>query len=335
MAEQQSKVVGSGEYKYEFIPNWGKFPANLYNNGVGVDSRDRVYVVSLGLGTYKNLKPSPLMYVADHEGEMLGDWGTGASDHAHGLNVVDDILYFTDKYASICLKYTLDGKILQMLGQRNMHSDTGCLTSGGVVLRPGGPFNRPDDFIRSPWGDLYVADGTHNCRIHRFDSAGHLIQSWGGFGPEPGNFSSPHAVLPAADRRLYVCDRMNHRVQVFSPEGRLLDVWAGELQWPSKLLVTHEGDFAVCEDPGNQIARGHTEDRSEAKAARPSGIRILDNKGKLIAHLDVGKTHLMAIDSRGDIYTATHTAVNKLVRINGRPRAVPSYKTSYGDIPFV
>ncbi|HEY4201607.1 MAG TPA: hypothetical protein VGM83_13720 [Devosiaceae bacterium] len=329
------RIVGSGDYQYEFIPNWGSFPDKLYNNGIAVDSRDRVYVVSLGLGTYKNLTRSQLIYVADHDGNMVDAWGEGNSDHAHGLNIVDDILYFTDKYASICLKYTLDGKPLQIFGKRGMHSDTGCYKSGDPVPRAAGPFNRPDDMTRSPWGDLYVADGTHNARVHRFDSAGNLIQSWGVWGHGKGEFSSPHAVLPMADRRVYVCDRMNHRIQIFTAEGQFLESWDSDLQWPSKIVPTLEGDFAVAEDPGNQIARGDSEDRSEAKAARPSGIRILDKHGKLITHLDTGKTHQMTIDSRGDIYTATHTSVNKLVRLNGPERRQPTYATIYGEAPFV
>lgn len=333
--QSQRTIVGSGAYQYEFIENWGDFPSGIYNNGIAVDSRDRVYVLALGFGTYKNLTPSPLIFIADHNGDFLGDWGTGACDHAHGLNIVDDILYLTDKYASVCLKYTLSGQVLQLLGQRYQHSDTGCFKSGDPVPRASGPFNRPDDFIRSPWGELYVADGTHNARVHRFDSGGHLIQSWGHWGHEPGQFSSPHAVLPLKDRRVLVCDRMNHRVQIFNPEGRLLDVWDKHLQWPSKIAVTPRGDFVVGEDPGNQIARGDSDDRSEAKAPRPSGIRVLDNAGELLAHLEVGKTHQLAIDSRGDIYTATHGAVHKLVWLGGSDRSAPAPASIYGEIPLV
>ena len=51
MAEQKSKVVGSGEYKYEFIPNWGKFPANLYNIAVRVDSQARVIGINTMIQT--------------------------------------------------------------------------------------------------------------------------------------------------------------------------------------------------------------------------------------------------------------------------------------------
>ena len=64
---------------------------------------------------------------------------------------------------------------------------------------------------------------------------------------------------------------------------------------------------AIGEDGGNH--------GDESKAGRPSGVRIYDPEGQVVADLDVGPTHWMAIDSHGDIYTATHRAVNKLVRL--------------------
>ena len=313
---QTPVIVGAEKHRYEYIPNWGKFPERLYNNSIAVDSQDRVFVCTLGIGTTHDLKPAPLMVIADSTGEVVDSWGTGACVHAAGLNIVDDTVYVCDKRASVCLKYTLDGKILRMLGHHGVHSDTGCTSIGGVVPRAVGPFNRPDDFTGSPWGDMYAADGTHNARIHRFDSGGHLIQSWGSYGSEPGQFKNPHAVLATADGKLYVCDRLNHRVQIFSREGRLLDIWAGELQWPSEIVVTPEGEFAICEDPGNPTVRGVLTGDHEEDAVRPSGVRILDRAGKLTAHLDVGPAHQLAIDSRGDIYTATHSSVNKLVRLS-------------------
>ena len=75
-----------------------------------------------------------------------------------------------------------------------------------------------------PKGDLYVSDGYGNCRVHRFSATGKLMRSWGGpAGPRP--------VLPAArhpggaDGRVFVCDRENDRIQIFSPDGEYLAEW--------------------------------------------------------------------------------------------------------------
>ena len=336
--QMAGKIVGERAYRYEYIPAWGKFPKDLYNNSVGVDSEDRVYALGLGIGKTYPLAPAPLIEICNRDGDYLGNWGSGAAVHAHGLNIIDDVVYVCDKPASVCLKYTLDGKILQLLGRHGVHSDTGCMKSGDPVPRAAGPFNRPDDFVRAPWGDFYVADGTHNARVHRFDGGGNLIQSWGHWGHEPGQFSSPHSVLPTRDGRLYVCDRLNDRVQIFTPDGVLIGIWTG-FQWPSKIVLTPEGDFAVCEDPGNQTNPGVIGHGIETQAARPSGIRIVNKDGKLISHLAVGRTHWIAQDSYGDIYTATHTAINKLARVErlkqpkDKPRAI--YPGASGGAPYV
>jgi hypothetical protein len=321
------RIVGSGDYMYEYIPGWGDFPPDLYNNSIAVDSHDRVFVCALGFGKGYPLLSAPLIVIADPDGTVVESWGTGVAVHAHGLNIVDDTVFVADKPAHVCLKFTLDGKILQVLGQHGIPSDTGCLKSGDPVPRAAGPFNHPEDFISSPWGDLYAADGTHNTRVHRFDSGGHLIQSWGHWGDEPGNFKSPHSVLPTPDGRLIVCDRLNHRIQIFDRKGKLLDIWTG-FQWPCKVLPTEKGDYLVCEDPGNQTKPGVTGHGSERDAARESGIRVIDRNGKFMTHLAVGRTHWMAMDSYGDIYTATHTAVNKLVRLwpDGKRRLAPAGK---------
>jgi len=79
----------------------------------------------------------------------------------------------------VCMKYTVDGKPLQILGTRGKFSDTGCEEDSGKVLRPGGPFNKPSGMVNSPSGDLYVSDGYRNCRVYRFSADGHLIHSWG------------------------------------------------------------------------------------------------------------------------------------------------------------
>src|SRR5207244_10987232 len=46
----------------------------------------------------------------------------------------------------------------------------------------GAPFHYPTNLAVGPAGDLYVADGYGNARIHRFAPDGRLLQSWG----EPG-----------------------------------------------------------------------------------------------------------------------------------------------------
>jgi hypothetical protein len=102
----------------------------------------------------------------------------------------------------------------------------------GVVHPPppkqsGSPFHRPTDIAVHPvTGDLFVSDGYGNSRIHRFDSEGKHIQSWGEAGTDDGKFNIPHCIslLKAGEDEWHVlvADRENQRVQVFSTEGKYL-----------------------------------------------------------------------------------------------------------------
>ena len=79
--------------------------------------------------------------------------------------------------------------------------------------------------VPSPSGDLYVSDGYRNARVHRFSNDGQLKSSWGQPGKsEAGHFHLPHSLLVENDK-VYVCDRENHRMQLFDLDGEFLEIW--------------------------------------------------------------------------------------------------------------
>ena len=209
-------TVGATKYTYEVIESWGVLPEGWTFGNVGtvaVDSQDRVYAFQ---------RKDPPMLVFDREGNFLNSWGNGAMVMAHGLYIgPDDMVYLTDTGDHVTMKYTLDGKPLLILGNRGQPSDTGCEEAGGKVLRPGGPFNMPAQMVSSPSGELYVADGYRNCRIHRFTSQGRLIASWGNPGKvAPGEFHAPHCVWVDKEGTVFVCDRDKTAGSRFSqPQG--------------------------------------------------------------------------------------------------------------------
>jgi hypothetical protein len=102
----------------------------------------------------------------------------------------------------------------------------------GVVHAPppkqsGSPFHRPTDIAVHPvTGELFVSDGYGNSRIHRFDSEGTHLQSWGEAGTDDGQFNIPHCIslLKVSDDNWHVlvADRENQRVQAFSTDGAYL-----------------------------------------------------------------------------------------------------------------
>ena len=111
--------VGTGTYTYELIQDFPKLPAGEalgVVSTVATDSQDRVYVFQ---------RQDPPVMVFDRDGNYLNRWGIGAITDPHGMTIVDDIVYITDRSDSVAVTFTLDGKPQQVIGKRGVHSDTG------------------------------------------------------------------------------------------------------------------------------------------------------------------------------------------------------------------
>ena len=213
-------IVGSGNYRYELNETWAKLPSGWtfgQVSAVATDSQDRVYAFQ---------RKDPPIIVFDHDGNYLSSWGSSAIADPHGLSIIDDVIYLTDRNDHVALKYTLDGKPLMILGTRGQPSDTGATKDIELPPRSAGPFNKPTEMMVAPSGDLYVSDGYRNSRVHRFSSQGVLPDSWGKPGKqEPGEFHLPHSLWVDGQNNIYVCDRENSRIQVFTAAGRFIAQW--------------------------------------------------------------------------------------------------------------
>jgi hypothetical protein len=196
-------------------PGWSLGPVM----SVAVDSQDRVYAGRLG--------QDPLIVVFDREGNYLSSFGSDTISDPHGLHIgSDDVIYLVDKDDHAAAKFTPDGSALLVLGNRGQPSDTGCEYDGGPVLRAAGPFNKPSWMVPSSSGELYVTDGYRNSRVLRFSPEGGLISSWGSPGnTAPGDLHLPRCLCIDSQGRVYVADRNNSRIQVFSTTGDFLAQW--------------------------------------------------------------------------------------------------------------
>src|SRR5262249_5651506 len=152
-------------------------------------------------------------------------------------------------------KFTPQGELLLTLGTAGVPSDTGYVgpqpgisgsTLLGTIKRGGPPFNCPTNLAFAPNGEFYVSDGYGNARVHRFTPDGTLLQSWGEPGAEPGQFNLPHGIAVHPDQRVFVADRENDRIQIFSPDGGFLDQWL-DVQRPTQLLIGADGVVHVAE----------------------------------------------------------------------------------------
>ena len=140
------------------------------------------------------------------------------------------------------------------LGQRGVHSDTGCIGSPWLAQRAAGPFNHPTEMIAHPNGDIYVTDGYRNARVHRFTRDGRLVKSWGAPGHGEGQFHLPHSIAFDDDGKLYVADRSNKRIQIFTPDGDFLGQWTG-MGGPNDITRGKDGNFYIAEQEDERQAR--------------------------------------------------------------------------------
>ena len=103
-------IVGSGSYTYELVENWAKLPDGWTFGGVSAvatDSQDRVYAFQ---------RKDPPVVIFDKHGAYVGSWGSSAFADPHGINIVNDVIYVTDRNDHVALKFTLDGRQLIVFG---------------------------------------------------------------------------------------------------------------------------------------------------------------------------------------------------------------------------
>ncbi|HTT80296.1 MAG TPA: 6-bladed beta-propeller [Stellaceae bacterium] len=286
--------VGTGEYRYELIRDFLKLPGGEQFglvSRVAADGRDRIYVFQ---------RKDPPVVVFDRAGTYLGAWGAGEVSDPHGLKIVGDTVYTTDRSDSVAKSFTLDGKVTLALGTRGRHADTGRVENW-LVERAAGPFNHPTEMIPHPNGDIYVTDGYRNARVHRFAADGSLKTSWGAPGHGPGQFHLPHSIAIDAEGRLLVADRANRRIQIFTPEGRYVGEWTG-MGGPNDITSGPDGNYYIAE----QEADGN-----------PSYVCIRDAQGRVLERLASRHVHGVGVDSRGDIYAGLtqDRSVDKFVRV--------------------
>ena len=282
--------IGAGANTYEWQDSWAGIPDS---ESAKTGWAHHGVVVSEAGDVISFHQEDRTVLVFDRDGNLLSSWGNGAFLFAHGIYIESDIVYVTDRDSSVCISYTLDGKPIQMLGRHGVHSDTGCEKPADLVPRAAGPFNYPSELVPAPSGDLYVSDGYRNARVHRFSADGRLIASWGEPGNHaPGEFHSPHSLGIDKDGLIYVCDRMNNRIQIFGATGDFLTHWT-DVQLPTDLHTGRDGTIYVAERPDNDAPEGW--------------ISVRDGKGAQLARWTTPRSHQIWIDSHDDIYLVTGT----------------------------
>src|ERR1700676_1403776 len=130
-------------------------------------------------------------------------------------------------YDNMVLKFTQDGKFLMQIGKPNQSKGSNDVENLRLPAKT---------FVDAKTNELYVADGYGNHRVIVYDAeTGKYKRHWGAYGNKPDDinlgrynpdaapaqqFRNPvHCAELSADNLLYVCDRVNDRIQVFKPDG--------------------------------------------------------------------------------------------------------------------
>jgi len=293
-------VVGRGEYRYAVDPDWAQLPAGVVLDdipGVAVDSADRVFLFTRG--------PLPVL-VFERNGKYLDAWGSGEFVGTHGIYVApDDTVYCVDHKGHRIKRFTGDGALIQeIVGETPSH--TGYVWGKPeTVVSAAAPFCYPTNVCHSPDGDLYVADGYGNARVHRFSASGNLISSSGAPGSGPGEFRTPHGILVDRHGTIYVGETGNSRVQVFDLDGTWKAEWT-DVQRGSHLCVDGADSIYIAE--AGHVWHGWPGPMSPDRSAPRARITVRDRTGVILAEFgrdDVFfSPHGMAVDSQGDVYVA-------------------------------
>lgn len=173
--------------------------------GVGVGHDGRVYITHGG--------KYPVM-VYSQNGDYLGFFGRGLLKEPHCARIdPDGNLWVTDFQWHLVSKFSPNGQLLAQHGKKK-HAGAGSKY-----------FDGPTDVAFSANGDVYVSDGYGNSRVVRLNSNAEYVGQFGTGGKHAGEFRLPHSLAVDSQGNVYVCDRSNKRVQVFTEDGQFLDQW--------------------------------------------------------------------------------------------------------------
>ena len=283
-------TVGAGKYTYDVDEDWAKLPEGWDMPAAAVygDSKDRVYCF--------NRDPEHPICIFDRDGNLVSSWGAGLISFAHAIYLdKEDNVWLVDRNKHQVFKYTNDGKLLMTIGEEGFRSDTGVAqddyssTTWSSVTHSGAPFNMPAGIAVNDSGEIFIADGYANARVHKFTSDGKLIMSWGDPGSGDGQFNLPHGVWIDRKGRVLVSDRENDRVQVFTQDGKFVSSWPTKLIGPALMYVDDEDIVYIPEHNGGMVS-------------------VLNLEGERLAQwgdIKYRSCHGIWVDSHKDLYVVT------------------------------
>jgi hypothetical protein len=265
------------------------------NHGITVDYKGNVWIGGNGRGQ----PPSGTRgQTAGAQGQRGGEMDEGQIAGVRG--------YFND---SMVLKFTQGGKFLMQIGKPGQSKGSNDVDNLRLPAKT---------FIDKATNEVYVADGYGNHRVIVFDAeTGKYKRHWGAYGhkpedvdlgpydpnaPPPQQFRNPvHCAELSVDRLLYVCDRVNDRIQVFKPDGTFV----------KEVFINRETrgsgsvwDIAFSKDPQQKYLYLADGENDRVHIIDRESLEMLTTFGE--GGRQPGEfygVHSIATDSKGNIYT--------------------------------
>ena len=336
-AAQTSEIQARNLPMFEVDSSWPKVPAKWKLgdvSSIAIDAQGNAWV----LHRPRTLKPdqtttaAPPIIVFDRAGNFIKAWGGVGSgyewvEREHGIHI--DHKGFVWLGGNNCpglklpglkpvaddqlLKFTQDGKLVMQIGASNQ--SMGNADTKNV-------HRAADVWVHPKTNEAFVADGYGNHRVIVFDAdTGAFKRMWGAFAnkpvdddhcedvPKPNfadaegpqNFSIVHAIRVASNGMVYVADRENRRVQMFTNDGKFV-----------KQLVKTSTPFA------RNLALSPDSEQQFLYVGDGKEISIVDRKtleiaGSIQGPGMLGGGHQIATDAKGNIYVAaTGNGMQKL-----------------------
>ena len=332
--------------KFEVDPFWPKPLPNHWvlgsTIGVGVDSRDHVFIIHRGDSTLNQrtevgadasppvgecCRSAPPILEFDPDGNLVKAWGGPGPGYDwptsnHGIAVDDkDNVWIGGNGTgdSHILKFTHEGKLLMQIGKSKQPTNSNSTTSFGRVAK----------ISFDPRAqEAFVSDGYSNKRVAVLDmNTGAVKRFWGAYGNVPKDtnlgpyqpnaplaqqFRNPvHCAEPSNDGLVYVCDRPNDRIQVFQKNGKFVKE---QRIAPLTLGDGSVWDIAFSKDPQQKyiyLADGKNERVYVMDRGSLSILTQFGDGGRQPGQFFA--VHSIATDSRGNLYT-TETYEGKRVQ---------------------
>jgi len=275
-------------------------------------------------------KGAPPVLEFDAEGNLVQSWGGPGQGYEwpqsnHGIfvdhkgNVWIGGNGATDSHI---LKFTRNGKFIAQYGKAGVHKGP---TNAEGLSTYAGDSNDPQNFGRvakifvdARDNEAYISDGYLNKRVAVLDAdTGKLKRYWGAYGNKPDDrnlgpynpdappaqqFRNPvHCADVSNDGFVYVCDRVNTRLQVFTKDGKFVKEGffarrslADGSVWDIAFSRDPQQTYIFMADGRNQRIRVVRRDTLEELTVFGDGGRY---PGQFFG------VHSIAIDSKGNLYT--------------------------------